>query len=393
MRWYANEAMGPGSATPPAPNANAPGIYTYWVSQTVLGCESERSEVSLTIDPLPPSPTIAALPDLCIGSIAPDLDLLVAGTDLRWYDGPNGGLGSSLIPVLPTDITGSNSIWVSQTVNNCEGPRAELVYEVLPVSAPPQIAAAIPDICVGDQVPELGTAFVGTNLRWYQESSGGNGSGLVPTISSATAQDYSFWVSQNDNSCESERIALNFRVKETPEAPNLIADPTFCEGEEAPSVADFVNGENLSWYADATTTIGTDIPPNISTEESGDFPFWISQTIAGCESPRTELVASVIGIDIIPFGPYLIPEGSSEQIEAEVIVEPTSAPYSISWIDPSGRIIDNNTNLLDISPSEDGIYTIRVTSETCNEEADIAVEIIYEVQATQLFSPNNDGLN
>ena len=50
--WYTTATGGTGSATSPTPSTATPGNTSYWVSQTI-GCESQRAEITVTVNPLP----------------------------------------------------------------------------------------------------------------------------------------------------------------------------------------------------------------------------------------------------------------------------------------------------------------------------------------------------
>jgi gliding motility-associated-like protein len=53
LLWYTTSAGGTGTSTSPRPSASSAGATTFYVSQTVGGCESQRSPIAVTINPLP----------------------------------------------------------------------------------------------------------------------------------------------------------------------------------------------------------------------------------------------------------------------------------------------------------------------------------------------------
>ena len=62
-----------------------PGTYTYWATQTVDGCESERSSVSYRIKPLPPAPTITGESLICSYASNPSFTATGVGETIKWY--------------------------------------------------------------------------------------------------------------------------------------------------------------------------------------------------------------------------------------------------------------------------------------------------------------------
>jgi gliding motility-associated-like protein len=393
LRWYSNPTAGTSADTPPSINSAAPGIYTNWVSQTVAGCESERAEVSFTINPIPSSPQIQQLQELCVGSDAPDLGAMVAGTDIMWYLNRDGGTGRTDIPIATTDVPGNYGVWVSQTLDGCESPRAEVPYTILPISPLPQVVAELPDLCAGDLVHELGTAVAGTNLQWYSTPTGGVGRSTVPATSSDSAQVYSFWVSQSENVCESPRVEVGYTVNAIPDEPDLTDPTVLCVGDPEPDLASFLTGEGLRWYESANADTGSVVAPLIYTDVAQPYQFWVNQNIAGCAGPRIPVNLTVAGIDAVPGGPYEVIEGNSQAIEVGVSTFPTNTNYIIEWTDETGALMDSDSTTLIVTPTMPTYFTALIITDNCMEEVDVEVDLIYLIDPTQIFTPNGDGLN
>lgn len=51
LLWYATQIGGVGTSITPVPNTTIPGVVTFWVSQTVNGCESERAALAYIVSP------------------------------------------------------------------------------------------------------------------------------------------------------------------------------------------------------------------------------------------------------------------------------------------------------------------------------------------------------
>ncbi|MEL7121339.1 MAG: gliding motility-associated C-terminal domain-containing protein [Bacteroidota bacterium] len=392
LSWYNTLADTIGINSPPNIATTQLGINSYWVSQTVNGCEGARTELIYEIIDLPASPQVDEIDKICKGAIGPDLENYVTGVNLLWYQNAEGNAGSLDIPAVNTQNVGTFSLWVSQSDANCVSPRAQLSYEVLALPGAPAVLP-IRDLCEGDDPIDLSTKVAGERIQWYEQSSDSIGQPNVPLMSTESAGEYNWWVSQSDEFCESDKTMLRYRIKETPEAPLLLGDPNICKGDLAPDLSSLTDGINVRWYADVTSSNASIIPPEVNTDSTGTYSFWRSQTLEGCEGPRSELVLKVIGIEVIPLGPYLLPEGSVEQIEAEVFIDPDGEPFQISWLDPDNVLLSGNTQILEIAPEEDGLYTILVESGNCKVSGEVAVEILYELDMTKVFSPNADGAN
>jgi PKD repeat protein len=66
--------------------------------------------------------------------------------------------------------------------------------------------------CIGDTTKAL--TAVGNNLRWYDAATGGTRYATTPTPLSTTASIISYWVSQTNNGCESDRAQLDVEISQ-----------------------------------------------------------------------------------------------------------------------------------------------------------------------------------
>lgn len=122
IRWFSTPTGGVGTATPPTPNTLVSGTYFYYVSQTVNGCESDRSIITVNVKPKPAPPAVTSPLNLCQGD--PVGPLTAIGQNLLWYTTASGGVGVPVAPIPNTGYEDSFKYWVSQTVNGCESDRA-----------------------------------------------------------------------------------------------------------------------------------------------------------------------------------------------------------------------------------------------------------------------------
>ena len=138
LLWYSVATGGTGNATAPTPSTAVAGTTNYYVSQTINGCESQRSLIAVNVTALPLAPVVSSTVIYCQNAIA--LPLTATGTNLKWYTTATGGTGSATSPTPSTTVAGSNTYYVSQT-NSCgESPRAAITFSV---TATPAIPAGL----------------------------------------------------------------------------------------------------------------------------------------------------------------------------------------------------------------------------------------------------------
>jgi len=100
LLWYTSATGGTGTATAPIPPTGAPGVTTWWVSQTVNTCEGPRAALQVTVHEAPVFQIMPARPNACQGdtisfySVGPTFP----GETYSWGLPSNGVLypGSSL---------------------------------------------------------------------------------------------------------------------------------------------------------------------------------------------------------------------------------------------------------------------------------------------------------
>jgi gliding motility-associated-like protein len=133
LRWH-NVAIGGIGTTSITAASGIADTYTYWVSQIINQCESDRVQLTYAVKPIPAEPTISQLDPICKGTTPPKLATLVNGNSLKWYATSTGGVFSTSAPLASSKAAGTFDFWVSQTTNGCEGPRAKLSYSVESIS-------------------------------------------------------------------------------------------------------------------------------------------------------------------------------------------------------------------------------------------------------------------
>ncbi|AYQ35369.1 GEVED domain-containing protein [Runella sp. SP2] len=282
LLWYTVATGGSGNGTAPTPSTSTAGTTSYWVSQTVSGCQSSRTKIDVIVTAAPSAPAATTPINYCQNQTA--VALTATGSNLLWYTVSTGGTGNATAPTPLTSTAGTTSYWVSQTVNSCESSRTKI--DVIVTATPSAPAVTTPINYCQNQTAVALTA-TGSNLLWYTVSAGGTGNSTAPTPSTSTAGTTSYWVSQTVNSCESSRTKIDVIVTATPSSPAATTPINYCQNQTA--VALSATGSNLLWYTVSTGGSGNSTAPTPSTTTVGTTSYWVSQTVNSCESNRTKI--------------------------------------------------------------------------------------------------------
>jgi Secretion system C-terminal sorting domain/Ig-like domain CHU_C associated len=272
-KWYVAET---GGIALEATAAIATG--TYYVSQTVGGCESARTAVAVTVNPIPAAPTVDNVQTFCTAATVADLE---ATGDVHWYTAPTGGTALEDTAVI---AEGTSIYYVSQTVSGCESTSRSAVAVQLTITPAP--VAAAQSFCGNGTVSQLATA--GIAPKWYNAATGGTA--LEGTAALASGN---YYVSQTINGCESARTMVAVTVNEIPAAPTASAQ-AIC-GSGIVSELNVTTGANPQWYMAGTG--GTVLAGNTALATGS---YYVSQTVNGCESERTMVAVTVNAIPATP---------------------------------------------------------------------------------------------
>jgi hypothetical protein len=262
----------------------------------VNGCESPRATLTVNVLSFTNPPTFTNPVTYCTGSAA--VPLTAVGPNLLWYTAPVGGVGSPIAPTPNTSVTATTVYFVSQSTNCGESPRGAITVFVNATPSAPTVTAN-ETYCLGAVANPLTANGVG--LLWYTTPTGGTGSNVVITPSTATLGTTTYYVTQTTQSCESPRAAITVNISGISPAPSVTEDTiVYCQQITALPLS--ANGTALQWYtvpSGGTPITGTPTP---STAQAGIFHYYVTQTLNCGESPATSIVVIV---DTTPIAPAI----------------------------------------------------------------------------------------
>lgn len=314
LKWYATQTGNDPYDGTPVPPTNTPGQTSYWVSQTPDVCESERSEVIVTVKETPQPPTTAALVEYCLGETSTELIAEGGtGTTINWYDAQDATQALASAPIPVTDKAGTTSYWVSQTLEGCESDRAEITVTINPL---PEIAITADEgmICKGNTATL--TATGATTYVWYKGEEE-IGSGASIEVSPETTTTYNV-IGTDGNTC-SNTTEITIEVEEPSLGGIITAPASVCIGTNSGSLvlSEFL-GEIQRWEKSTDggitwTTINesSETLEFTNLSEVTSFRAFIKNGV--CEEVSSEV--AVIEIDPLPVGGELNFDGFGRVLE------------------------------------------------------------------------------
>jgi len=292
LRWYTQPTLTSGTALAPMPATVTPGTTTYYVTQTVNGCESLPATIDVIVATTPAAPIVDSPLTYCQNSTAAAMS--VSGSGHLWYDGLSGGTGSPATPVINTSTGGTQLFYVSQNVNGCESQRATITVDIIPLAVITGNPSITPSNC-NQPTGSIFGLFVSAGSMTLTTFSWANQSGTVVgnalSLSNQLAGNY-FITVMDEYQCSSTYGPYTIPAINPPAAPQAQSPIEYCMDDVAvPLVA---TGNTLLWYTAATGGTGSSTSPTPSTALVGTTSYFVSQSNEGCEGPRKEVVVNIV---------------------------------------------------------------------------------------------------
>ncbi|XOV91537.1 MAG: T9SS type A sorting domain-containing protein [Bacteroidota bacterium] len=305
---------------------------SYWVSITdANGCESPRSEVVATINPIPDPPEVMSVERCGVGQVSINTSGGIEGASYEWYENPSGGNSIHSGEIFEPNVSVTRNYYVEAiSPKGCISPTRTAV--TVTINSFPGAPITYNGSTCGDGTVELNVAGAPStgSYRWYLSESGGasfNESESWETPILSTSTDY-FVSIVNEAGCEGELEVVTANVHPIPEQPVDITGnncgPGIVElGAESEEAGIF------NWYKTEYSSISLyQGEAFVTTELEETTPFWVSITNEnGCESDRSEVIAQ---IDLVPSVP--IADDVSRCAEGAVTLKATGGIESATYL-------------------------------------------------------------
>src|SRR5690554_96535 len=370
IQWFS-------SATSTTPLPSTQGLVnntTYYAAQTMNGCESGRVAVLVNVNPAPAALTAQTI-NIC-GNLTYDGANLnqLGGAELVWYQSP-----TSQQPIPGTGQIASGTYYVSQKVNGCESPRAQIIVTAQSGTVPAPTATT-QNICGSGTVADLvAQTITGGVAVWYNSSS--STTPLQPTdvLSSGT-----YYVAQQVGNCLSAKVPVSVRI--TSVTMPSVSPFNLCEGA---TVADLVlptpTGTTYKWYINSTSTVPLD-PADVLS--SGYY--FVVRDQSGCESARVQVQVTIGSRPSSPTGAS--PQDFVNYAEiGELIMDQTNVVWYLTYEDAMNGVNPLPANMPLVH--ETTYYAVIIGSNGC-PSLPTAVEVtvtlgVNDFDLTQLkYYPN-----
>lgn len=292
IQWYDDLGGFAGSGSPFSTGQSAVGTYTYTATQTVNGCTSPSTTVTLTINALPATPNAGSDITICYGVATPTFT--ATGSNVTWYDGAGTPVGTGNAFVPGATAPGSYTFVATQTntVTTCESAGDMVIFTINSIAPPvaPDVA-----VCFGSPTPPL--VATGTAIQWFDVNNTLVSTANTYTTGLTAAGTYTFYVSQTNTvtTCSSPKDTVYLIISNPPSAAPLVADAAICFGVATPTLT-ATSGTIINWHTDAALTneVFSGNPFNTGLTAPGSYTFFATDSTPGCgEGPSDAVLVTI----------------------------------------------------------------------------------------------------
>ena len=350
VNWYSNVGLTNlvHSGSTFTPLQTAPGVYAFYVTQTVNGCSSPAATVVFTINYTPP--VVVNNVSVAFGSATPNL--ISAGSNINWYDNTMALVSTGNTFATGETAIGAYTYYVTQTLNGCASNPDTVTLTIHPLApaAPNQV------VCFGNTIPDLNAT--GTNINWYSNSQLTTlvHSGSNYTTGQTAVGVYTYYATQTVNGISSPATTASLIINAIPNAPTSI-NQSACFGGTIPSLTAI--GTNIHWY-DTTFMVHAGSPFATGNTSVGAYYYNVTQTVNGCESPSR---VDTLTIHSLPLAPVA---SDASSCFGDATPNLSAIGTNIKWYNSASILVssDNNYSTGITAPGVYNYYTTQTSSVT-----------------------------
>ena len=379
IKWY-DAATGGNLLPNTTPLQNG---TNYYASQTINGCESARVPVLVTIQNTP-APTGNSNQSFCSTENATLNNIIIAGTDIIWYNSLTGNT------VLPSSTLLQNGVtyYASQTINGCESTTrlAVSIQLINTLNANNYSETLCDDLNNGIETVNLSNynsfliSSIGNTFKYYYSLNGAQNQLTSDEVQNNSNYNLSlgnnlFFVRiESPNTCF-QIVTLNLTLVSKPFV-NINDVMPICEGSSITVDAGF-GYANYNWSTNETSS-------SIIISQPGNYSITVSENHGALVCSTTKNF-TVINSNIGTISEIITSDWTQNENTISVLLSSNSDgsyEYSLNGIDYQ----DNNT----FYGLENGEYTVFIRDKNgCG----VSSEDVYLLMYPKYFTPNGDGYN
>ncbi|MCB0479430.1 MAG: gliding motility-associated C-terminal domain-containing protein [Crocinitomicaceae bacterium] len=383
INWFSDAGLsnniGTGNTLTPSSSV---GTTIYYVTETLNGCESPASSISITVAS---NPVISNEASTNITNCAtPDgtITITANGTSYELFTSAGGSVTTNATGAFTNLPAGD--YYVVVTLNGCTVQSSTVTISNASAPAAPNAGTDV-SYCIGQNIADLfAVAGSGGTLTWYDDAGLSNqigtGTSLTPNSSPGTTI---YYVTETVAGCESPATAITITISASALTLDLVVAEPLCYGQNNGSVSINVNGGGIDPGAIFTITDADSNVLNQGNSNAAEFLgtgwyYCYVDNPSGCDGFDSVFLDQPDSLYFTLNTENPLCFGSSDGFAQVNMLFGAQGPYVVSW--------DGQVNGLDsIGTLAAGSHTaLLVDSVGCTAQVDFTLVSPAEIVIGQL---------
>ena len=352
----------------------------------VIGNPATSNAISMTVNPIPATPSASSNSPVCAGSAINLTTPTVSGATYSWT-GPNSFTSTAQNPTIASAASANAGTYaVTVTVSGCTSPAGTTNVVVNSGPATPTASSNSP-LCAGGTLMLSTPTVSGATYNWTGPNSFTSTlqNPTITNVTTANSGTYSVTISQGG--CPSLAGTTTVVVNALPATPAASSNSPVCIGSTINLTTPAVSGATYSWTGPNSFTSTAQNPSitGASTAMAGTYSLKV--TVSGCTSLAGTTSVVVNSLPATPVASSNSPVciGSTINLTTPAV---TGATYS--WTGPNSfTSTAQNPSITGASAAMAGAYSVTVTVSGCTSLAGTTSVVVNSLPATPTAGSNS----
>ncbi|MCB0479066.1 MAG: hypothetical protein KDC84_12935 [Crocinitomicaceae bacterium] len=359
LTWYDNAGLSNviGTGTSQAPGT-AVGASIYYVTETVAGCGSQASTVTITFNPAPNAGT--ATPTASTSCSTPNGQIVVSGdngSSYELFDSGNNSQGTNATGTFTGLAAGDYYVTVTNICGNAN-------TSTVTVGAPanPTAGTTTPTASTSCTTPNGAVAVTGSNGTSYELFDSGNnsqGSNATGSFSSLSPGDY--YVVITLNGCTTTTSTVTVGTPANPTAGTITPTASNnCTTQNGAVAVTGSNGTSYELFDSGNNSQGSNATGSFASLTPGDY--YVVITLNGCTTTTSTVT---VNAPTNPTAGTITPTASSNcttQNGSVVVTGSNGASYELFDSGSNSQGSNATGSFTGLNP---GDYYVEITTNGC----------------------------
>jgi len=388
--WTGPNSFSSTTQNPSIAGATALMAGTYSVTATVGGCVSAFGTVTVTINPIPTTPTAGSNSPVCVGATINLTANNIVGATYNWT-GPNSFSSTTQNPA----ITGATALMagtysVTATVGGCVSAFGTTAVVVNPTPAAPTAGSNSP-VCVGATINLTASTVVGATYNWTGPNSFSSTT-QNPSIAGATAlMAGTYSVTATVGGCVSAFGTTAVIVSPVPATPSASSNSAVCQGATLNLTASNVAGATYTWTGPNSFSSSTQNPSIAGVTLAAAGTYSVTATVAGCTGAAGTTLVVVNPTPTAPTAGSNTPLCVGNTLN---LTSSTVAGATYNWTGPNSfSSSTQNPSIANITLAGAGTYSVTATVAGCGSANGTTTVVVNPIPAAPTAGSNSPICN